>query len=101
MRTRDGWIAATPHGAAGQTMVVIARANAISHGTIERSYFNDRDGSVLDFVVKKRCPSCTVIVTGEPECAAQRRMIVLQDAVTQVPVGLTASDFKNKWWVSP
>lgn len=101
IRALDGWIAANPHEAAGRTVVVIAGADAISHGTIELSYFNELDGTWLDFAVKKRCPTCTVIVTGEPECVAQRRLIVLQGAVTPAPAGLAVSDSRKKWWVSP
>ena len=101
IREMDSWIATVPQGAAGPTAVVIAGADAISHGTIELSYFNEHDGTWLDYAVKTRCPNCRVFVTDEPECSAQRRMITLQDAVTQVPAGLTASELKNKWWVGP
>ncbi len=97
----NDWIAVAGHEHAGLTLVVTPDMNAISHGTVELSYFNEHDGTWLDFVVKKQCQNCTVFVTDEAECVAKRRMIELHDPVTPVPVGLAAAGFKNRWWLGP
>jgi len=94
------WISAKPDEWSGRTIVVVAEANTISHGTIELSYFNEHDGYWLDYVVKRRCPNCNVFLTNATECVGNRRVIALSEGVAQAPVGLAAAELKNQWWLS-
>ncbi len=95
------WISAEPAEWSGRAIVVAADASAISHGTIELSYFNEHDGYWLDYVVKKRCPNCTVIVTDAAECVGNMRLIALHEPVAQASLGMAAAESENEWWLSP
>jgi hypothetical protein len=79
IRALNRWISASPREISGLTIVVVAGANTISHGTVELSYFNEHDGYWLDYAIKQRCQDCNVVVTDEIECVDKRSTIVLHD----------------------
>ena len=91
IRTLNRWISASGNERNGLTIVVVAGANTISHGTVELSYFNEHDGYWLDYAIKRRCQDCNVVVTNEIECVDKRSTIVLHD-----PGSLTQTASKGR-----
>lgn len=92
IRQLNRWLSSSPYGLNGVTIVVVARADSISHGTVELSYFGEHDGSLLGYAIRQRCEDCNVFVTGEVECIDKRSTIVLHDSVD-----LTGSALKGRW----
>ena len=92
IRQLNRWLSASPYGLSGITIVVVAGADSISHGTVELSYFNEHDGSLLGYAIRQRCEHCNVFVIGEVECIDKRSTIVLRDSVD-----LTRSAPNGRW----
>ncbi len=92
IRQLNRWLSASPYELSGLTIVVVAAPSSISHGTVELSYFNEQDGSLLGYAIRERCDRCSVFVTGEVECIDKRDTILLHDSAD-----LTRSAPSRRW----